>query len=252
MPSAGLVIMGSSVLGACLRARIGPRLPTLVAFAATPRNDISQIVSAVIVGDLHTWPDGLKGAYDDIVAYYVCLGIGPARMICVSSKILSARSVNRPSAVDLVKVAVPSGFKFIGLLVRELATFVFDNEGALLDRRCREKAQTGAGTADTESSLAGHYRMYGDSRRRGRYAQHGGGKVAADTTRVESVAGTLLHTTWRRRTNVWRVRQGPGQAAQLSQNGTTHDRVGRHLLQGAAYELRYIRCEHHRRPAQGD
>jgi hypothetical protein len=77
-------------------------------------------------------------------------------MICVASKILSARSVNRPTAVDLVKIAVASGLKFIGLLVRELATFLFDNEGALLDRRCREKAQTGAGSADTESSLAGH------------------------------------------------------------------------------------------------
>jgi hypothetical protein len=77
-------------------------------------------------------------------------------MICVSSKILSARSVNRPSAVDLVKVAVPSGFKFIGLLVRHLAAFVFDNEGTRLNRRCREKAQTSVGTADAESSFAGH------------------------------------------------------------------------------------------------
>src|SRR5262249_43740385 len=38
----------------------------------------------------------------------------------------------------------------------------------------------------------------------GRYAQHGGGKVGGDTTRVESLAGTLCHTTGRRRTNVWR------------------------------------------------
>src|SRR5262245_38831122 len=165
MPSAGLVIMGLSVLGACLRARIGPRLPALVAFAATARDDVGEIITAIVVGDLGTCSDVLDGAYDDLMAYRVGVGIGPARMVCVASEVLSARSVNRPSAVDLVKVAVPSGFNFIGLLVRELATFVFDNEGALLDQRCREKAQTGAGTADTESSLAGHYRMYGDSRR---------------------------------------------------------------------------------------
>src|SRR5262245_45007287 len=140
----------------CLHAPINSFLPALVAFAATPGNDVSQIITAVIVGNLHTWPDVLEGAYDDPVAYDVCLGIGPARMICISSKILSARSVNRPSAVDLVKIAVASGLQFIGLLVRELATFVFDNEGALLDWGCRKKTQTGAGSANTESSLAGH------------------------------------------------------------------------------------------------
>ena len=90
------------------------------------------------------------------MAYNVGFGIGPTRMICVSTKILSARSVNRPSAVDLVKIAVASGLKSIGLLVREFATFVFDNEGALLDRRRREKAQTRTGSTDAESSLAGH------------------------------------------------------------------------------------------------
>src|SRR5262249_9605460 len=115
----------------CLHAPISSFLPALVAFAATPGNDVSQIIAAVIVGNLHTWPDVLEGAYDDPVAYDVCLGIGPALMICISSKILSARSVNRPTAVDLVKIAVASGLKFIGLLVR-LATFVFDNEDALL------------------------------------------------------------------------------------------------------------------------
>src|SRR5262249_43570570 len=100
--------------------------------------------------------DVLDGAYDDLVAYRVGLGIGPARVICVASEVLSARSVNRPSAIDLVKISASSGFKFIGLLVREFAAFVFDNERSLLNWRCREKAQASAGTADTESSLAGH------------------------------------------------------------------------------------------------
>src|SRR5262245_1712570 len=138
MPSAGFVIMGSSVLGACLRAR----LPSFVAFAATPRDDVGQVIAAVIVGDLCTCSDVLEGAYDDLMAYRVGLGVGPARMICVASEVLSALSVNRPTAVDLVKVAVASGLKFIGLLGRELAAFVFDNEGSLLNRRCREEAQT--------------------------------------------------------------------------------------------------------------
>jgi hypothetical protein len=54
--------------GACLHARISSFLPALVAFAATPRNDVSQIVAAVIVGNLHTWPNVLEGADDDFVA----------------------------------------------------------------------------------------------------------------------------------------------------------------------------------------
>jgi hypothetical protein len=97
----------SSAFGACLPAR-SSFLPALVAFAAAPRNDVSQVIAAVIVGDLHTCSDVLDGAYDDLVAYRVSLGVGPARMICVASEIFSARSVNRPTAVDLVKIAVAS------------------------------------------------------------------------------------------------------------------------------------------------
>ena len=67
------------------------------------------------------------------------LGIGSARMICVTSEVLSARSVDRPMAVDLVEIAIASGLKFIGLLGRKLAAFIFDNESSLLDRRCRKK-----------------------------------------------------------------------------------------------------------------
>src|SRR5262249_61240791 len=94
--------------------------------------------------------DVLDGAYDDLVAYCMDLGIGPARMICVTSEVLSARSVDRPTAVDLEEIAVASRLEFIGLLGRKLATFVFDNESALLDRRRRKEAQARAGAADTE------------------------------------------------------------------------------------------------------
>src|SRR2546425_4309137 len=41
---------GSSAFGACLRARIGSFLPALAAFAATPCDDIGEIIAAVIVG----------------------------------------------------------------------------------------------------------------------------------------------------------------------------------------------------------
>src|SRR5215475_14668262 len=152
-------IKGSSAFGARLRMRIGSFLPALVAFAATPCDDIGQIIAAVIVGNLGACSDVPDGAYDDLVAYRVDLGIGPARMICVTSKVLSARSVDRPTAVDLEEIAVASGLKFIGPLGRKLATFVFDNESSLPDRRCRKKTQARAGTADTKSSLAGHIRQ---------------------------------------------------------------------------------------------
>ena len=158
--------MGSSPFVACLRARIGSFLPALVAFTATPCDDIGEIIAAVIVGNLGACSDVLDGAYDHPVAYRVDLRIGPARMICVTSEVLSARSVDCPTAVDLEEIAAASGLKFIGLLGRKLAAFVFDNESALLDRRCRKKAKARAGTADTEGSLAGHMRMYDDSRPR--------------------------------------------------------------------------------------
>src|SRR5262249_1240461 len=118
-------ILGSSTFGACLRARVGSFLPALVAFAATPCDDIGQIIAAVIVGNLGACSDVLDGAYDDLVAYRVDLGIGPARMICVTSEVPSARSVDRPTAVDLEEIAVASSLEFIGLLGRKLATFVF-------------------------------------------------------------------------------------------------------------------------------
>jgi len=46
------------------------------------------------------------------------LGIRPARMICVTSEVLSARSVDCPTAVDFVEITVTSGLEFIGLLGR--------------------------------------------------------------------------------------------------------------------------------------
>ena len=45
-----------------------------VAFAATPSNNIGQIIAAVIVRNLGACSDVLDGAYDDLVAYRVGLG----------------------------------------------------------------------------------------------------------------------------------------------------------------------------------
>ena len=155
---------GSSAFGARLRTRIGSFLPALVAFAATPCDDIGQIIAAVIVGNLGACSDVPDGAYDDLVAYRVDLGIGPARMICVTSKVLSARSVDRPTAVDLEEIAVASGLKFIGLLGRKLATFVFDNESSLLNRRCRKKTRPVRERPIRKALLRAISGMYDDSR----------------------------------------------------------------------------------------
>ena len=67
------------------RARIGSFLPTLVAFAAAPCDDIDQIIAAVMVGNLGARSDVLDGPYDGLVPYPVGLSIRPARMICVTS-----------------------------------------------------------------------------------------------------------------------------------------------------------------------
>jgi hypothetical protein len=148
--------IGPSALGAGLRTCSGSLLPTLVAFAATTRDDIHEIVATVIVGNLVACPDVLDGAYDDLVADRIGLGIGPARMIGVTSEVPSACSIDRPTAVDLVEIAVAPCLELLRLLGRELAAFVFDYEGSLPDRLRREKAKAGAGAADTERSLAGH------------------------------------------------------------------------------------------------
>jgi len=183
---------GSSAFGACLRAHIRSSLPALVAFAAAPCDDIDQIVTAVIVGNLGACSDVLDGAYDDLVAYNVGLGIGPARMIYVTSEVLSARSVDRPTAVDLEEIAVASGLKFIGLLGRKLAAFVFDNESSLLNRRCRKKTQARAGTADTESSVGGHIRHV---RRFAPVQPHRGGS-AIDLSAIASWCACLVGPPW--------------------------------------------------------
>src|SRR5215472_9694405 len=52
-----------SAFGACLRARIGSFLPTLVAFAAAPCDDIDQIIAAVMVGNLSACSDVLDGPH---------------------------------------------------------------------------------------------------------------------------------------------------------------------------------------------
>src|SRR5262245_56517713 len=64
----GGIFMGSAAFGVCLCARLGPLLPALVAFAATPRDAVGQIFSAVVVSNLGTRLNVLDGAYDAFVA----------------------------------------------------------------------------------------------------------------------------------------------------------------------------------------
>jgi hypothetical protein len=109
-----------------------------------------------------------------------------------TSEVLSARSVDRPMAVDLEEIAVASGLKFIGLLGRKLAAFVFDNESSLLNRRCRKKTQARAGTADTESSVAGHIRHV---RRFAPVQPHRGGS-AIDLSAIASWCACLVGPPW--------------------------------------------------------
>ena len=60
-------------MGSCgfwrVPSRIRSFLSALVAFAATPRDDIGEIIAAVIVGNLGACSDVLDRAYDDPVAY---------------------------------------------------------------------------------------------------------------------------------------------------------------------------------------
>ena len=53
-------------------------------------------------------------------------------MIGVASEIFAGRSVDRPSTVDLVEIAVAARLQLFGLLGRQLAAFILDDEGALL------------------------------------------------------------------------------------------------------------------------
>ena len=146
----------SPFLAPCLRARLGPLLPALRAFAAARRDDVDEIIAAVAVGDFVAGFDGLDGAQEDLVADPVRLGIRPARMIGVAAEVPAGRSVDRPPAVDLVEIAVAARLQLVGLRGRELAAFVFDDKGTLFDQRGCKEAEPGAGAADTKRRLAGH------------------------------------------------------------------------------------------------
>jgi len=101
-----------------------------------------------------------------MILWPIVWAIGPARMIGVTSEVLSARSVDRPTAVDLEEIAVASGLKFIGLLGRELAAFVFDNESSLLDGRCRKRPRPVRERPMRKALMCAILGMYDDSRRR--------------------------------------------------------------------------------------
>src|SRR5262245_29057097 len=82
-PVRGSLAIGSLPLGAYFRSRLGTVPAAPVALAATTRDDVHEIIAAVVVGDLVAGSDALEGADDDLVTDRVGLGIGPARMIGV-------------------------------------------------------------------------------------------------------------------------------------------------------------------------
>jgi len=122
-------------------------------------------------------------------------GIGSARMIGVASEILAGRPVDRPSTVDLVEIAVATRLQLFGLLGRELAAFILDDEGALLDRRCCEEAEPGARAADTKGMLAGHGRTSTTIRARAKLAHRPLWSRHADVRCAGAIAASLAFLT---------------------------------------------------------
>src|SRR4029079_6745957 len=151
-------------LGACLGKRLGSCFgpgrgafrAALVAFAAARRDDVEEIIAAIVVSDLVARLDVLDGAQEDPVSDRAGLGVGPARMIGIATQVPSGRAIDRPAAVDFVEIAVAARLQHVGLLGRELATLVLDNKGPFLDRRGCKEAEPGTRTAETKRWLARH------------------------------------------------------------------------------------------------
>ena len=84
------------------------------------------------------------------------LGVRSAGMVGVASEVPAGRAIDSPAAVDFVEIAIAARLEDVGLLGREFAALVVDDEAAPLDRLGGEQAEPGAGAADTEGLLAGH------------------------------------------------------------------------------------------------
>jgi hypothetical protein len=163
---------------------------TLIAFAATPRDNVDEIIAAVAVGDFVARVNVLDGAQDDLVPDRAGFSVRPARMICVACEVLAARSVDHPPTVDLVEIAVAARLELFSLRGRELAAFVFDDKGTRLDRRCSKEPKPGRERPTRKACLRGISGIYNDSYRRQDALfpiRAPGGSLKGDTFPAESI-----------------------------------------------------------------
>src|SRR3954447_10030958 len=72
--------------------------------AAVVLDEGIEIVAAIIVGDLVARMDRLDRADQDLALLHVGFGIRPAGMVDVARDVLAARSVDRPTGVDLEQI----------------------------------------------------------------------------------------------------------------------------------------------------
>ena len=120
--------------------------------AAVVLDEGIEIVAAIIVGDLVARMDRLDRADQDLALLNIGFGVRPAGMVDVARDVLAARSVDRPTGVDLEQIL---GVKLIRDLVGQHAADVSDNEASLADELGGEQAQACFGTADAERPTRG-------------------------------------------------------------------------------------------------
>src|SRR5262249_36847204 len=135
--------VGSGRISSPCAARLASLLHAFFASAIRLEEQL-EIFLAVIVGDLLARPDRLERAQDHLALHDIGFGIRSAGMVGVPCYIVPARSVARPAWIDLVQVTGAACFAALGFRVADALAGIFDDEGALLDRRGGEQAEPGA------------------------------------------------------------------------------------------------------------
>src|SRR5262249_50544014 len=134
------------------RAGLAALLPALGAFAALGLEIGFEIIVAVVVCDLFARLDAPDRAQKNAVAARVGFGVRPARVVGIATEIAARRAIDRPTAVEFIKVYCTTRLKLCGLFGRQQSAGVIDDELALLDLRGGKEAESCPRTADTEWS----------------------------------------------------------------------------------------------------
>src|SRR5581483_1405151 len=153
------------LLGLRLQAKpLGPRLGALllalllagVALAADRLQIGLEVIGPVIVVDLFARLDGLDGADVDLALAWANIGLRVrlAAVVDVARDVLAHRAVDGPAVAELEQVLVLDVVFF--LLGIQQRPEIADDPGAFLDPSGGEKAQSGAGTADTIGFFRGN------------------------------------------------------------------------------------------------